>query len=185
MNSFTPAIFAADRSICRVRLQKAAAIDPYEILPEYDFSHARPNKSGPRYAADSMVFVLDPDVAAAFPTSAQPHRGLLVTSSSYCLPASVATGSPGCDAIFTCTDLPLRGCSWWLHRGCRLGIHSRTVSALWRRNRHLLPAQGLPYIACRSAFDFHDSSELGRRVLDITNLRSSSPLQIRSIPGLV
>jgi hypothetical protein len=32
-----------------------------EILPEYDFSHARPNKYASRYAAGSMVVVLEPD----------------------------------------------------------------------------------------------------------------------------
>ena len=42
--------------------------DADEILPEYDFSRARPNQYASRYRAGSSVVVLDPDVAAAFPT---------------------------------------------------------------------------------------------------------------------
>src|SRR6058998_4355613 len=38
-----------------------------EILPEYDFSRARPNKYASRYAKGSIVITLDPDVAAVFP----------------------------------------------------------------------------------------------------------------------
>ena len=37
-----------------------------EILPEYDFSRARPNKYAARYAKGSIVVTLDPDVAAVF-----------------------------------------------------------------------------------------------------------------------
>ena len=47
----------------------AALVDGDEILPEYDFSRARPNKFAPRYVADSLVVVLEPDVAAAFPSA--------------------------------------------------------------------------------------------------------------------
>lgn len=47
-----------------------------EILPEYDFSKARPNKYASRYAAGSSVIVLDPDVAAAFPTSGEANEAL-------------------------------------------------------------------------------------------------------------
>ena len=47
------------------RAVSPAATD--EILPEYDFSQAIPNKYASRYAAGSAVVVLDPDVAAAFP----------------------------------------------------------------------------------------------------------------------
>ena len=38
-----------------------------EILSEYDFSRARPNKHASRYAKDGVVITLDPDVAAVFP----------------------------------------------------------------------------------------------------------------------
>jgi len=51
-------------------------IDADDILPEYDFSHARPNKYASRYAAGSVVVVLDPDVAAAFPDPGQANDAL-------------------------------------------------------------------------------------------------------------
>jgi len=44
-------------------------VDADEILPEYDFKRGSPNKFASRYAAGSAVFVLEPDVAAAFPSS--------------------------------------------------------------------------------------------------------------------
>ena len=47
-----------------------------EILPEYDFSHALPNKYASRYSAGSAVVVLEPDVAAAFPTSGEANEAL-------------------------------------------------------------------------------------------------------------
>jgi len=47
-----------------------------EILPEYDFSRASRNKYASRYAAGSAVVVLDPDVAAAFPTSGEANEAL-------------------------------------------------------------------------------------------------------------
>ena len=58
--------------------QAAASVDPDEILPEYDFSRARPNKYASRYAADSMVVVLEPDVAAVFPTADRANEALRV-----------------------------------------------------------------------------------------------------------
>ena len=47
----------------------AAKVDGEEILPEYDFSRAMPNKFAARFAAGSNVVVLEPDVAAMFPSS--------------------------------------------------------------------------------------------------------------------
>jgi hypothetical protein len=47
-----------------------------EILPEYDFGAAAPNKFASRYAAGSAVVVLEPDVAAAFPTSGAANEAL-------------------------------------------------------------------------------------------------------------
>ena len=44
-------------------------VDADKILPEYDFSRASRNKYASRYAAGSAVVVLEPDVAAAFPSS--------------------------------------------------------------------------------------------------------------------
>jgi len=38
-----------------------------EILPEYDFGRARPNKYAARYRKGGIVVTLDPDVAAVFP----------------------------------------------------------------------------------------------------------------------
>jgi hypothetical protein len=50
--------------------------DADEILPEYDFSRAAPNRYASRYAAGSAVVVLDPDVAAAFPSSGEANEAL-------------------------------------------------------------------------------------------------------------
>jgi hypothetical protein len=47
-----------------------------DILPEYDFSLAAPNKYASRYAAGSAVVVLEPDVAAAFPSSGEANEAL-------------------------------------------------------------------------------------------------------------
>ena len=49
-----------------------------EILPEYDFSRARPTKYASRYRAGSSVVVLDPDVAAAFPSGREVNQALRV-----------------------------------------------------------------------------------------------------------
>jgi hypothetical protein len=40
--------------------------DRDDILPEYDFSRARPNKYASRYKEGASVVALDPDVAAVF-----------------------------------------------------------------------------------------------------------------------
>ena len=47
-----------------------------EILKEYDFSRARPNKYASRYAKGSIVITLDPDVAAVFPGARQANEAL-------------------------------------------------------------------------------------------------------------
>ena len=47
-----------------------------EILPEYDFTRARRNKYASRFAAGSVVVVLEPDVAAAFPNSGDANAAL-------------------------------------------------------------------------------------------------------------
>ena len=47
-----------------------------EILPEYDFSRARPNKYAPHYSKGSIVITLDPDVASVFPGSQQANEAL-------------------------------------------------------------------------------------------------------------
>ena len=47
-----------------------------EILPQYDFTNAEPNKYAARYAAGSSVVVLDPDVAKAFPSASEVNAAL-------------------------------------------------------------------------------------------------------------
>ena len=47
-----------------------------DILPEYDFRHGSPNKYAAKYVAGSAVVVLDPDVAAAFPTASEVNTAL-------------------------------------------------------------------------------------------------------------
>ena len=54
----------------------SARIDADEILPEYDLSRSSPNKYATRYAAGSVVVVLEPDVAAAFPSSGEANEAL-------------------------------------------------------------------------------------------------------------
>ncbi len=54
----------------------ARRIDVDEILPEYDFSRARANKYASRYAAGSIVVVLEPDVAAVFPSAGEANEAL-------------------------------------------------------------------------------------------------------------
>jgi hypothetical protein len=51
-------------------------IEEDEILPEYDFSHARPNPYSTRYGPGTTAVVLDPDVAAAFPDAAAVNSAL-------------------------------------------------------------------------------------------------------------
>jgi len=50
--------------------------DVDEILPEYDFSHARRNEYAKRYVPGSVVVVLDPDVAATFGSSKEANEAL-------------------------------------------------------------------------------------------------------------
>jgi hypothetical protein len=49
-----------------------------EILPQYnfDYSKARPNRFADRMAQDSVVVVLDPDVAEVFKTPEEVNRVL-------------------------------------------------------------------------------------------------------------
>jgi hypothetical protein len=57
-------------------MKKATGKRAVEILPEYDFSQASHNKYASRYAAGSTVVVLEPDVAAAFPTAGEANEAL-------------------------------------------------------------------------------------------------------------
>ena len=54
----------------------ARRVDREEILPEYDFSRARPNKYAARYAQGSNVVVLEPDVAAVFQSEGEVNDAL-------------------------------------------------------------------------------------------------------------
>ena len=56
--------------------RKAARVDVDEVLPEYDFRRAQPNKYASRYAAGSIVVVLEPDVAAVFPSAGEANAAL-------------------------------------------------------------------------------------------------------------
>jgi hypothetical protein len=55
----------------RTKARAVRRVDIDEILPEYDFSRARPNKYASRYAEGSVVVVLEPDVASVFPGAAE------------------------------------------------------------------------------------------------------------------
>jgi len=55
-------------------LKRHASAD--EILPEYDFRNAARNKYASQYVAGGSVVVLDPDVAAAFPTAQEANEAL-------------------------------------------------------------------------------------------------------------
>jgi hypothetical protein len=60
----------------RVREAAPGRREADEMLPEYDFSRARPNKYAARYAKDSIVITLDPDVAAVFPGAKEANEAL-------------------------------------------------------------------------------------------------------------
>jgi hypothetical protein len=47
-----------------------------EVLPEYDFSRSRPNKYASRFQAGSAAVVLDPDIAAVFPSATEVNEAL-------------------------------------------------------------------------------------------------------------
>ena len=66
---------ASSVAAARPRARDVAA-DQDEIAPEYDFRGARPNPYAARYAAGATAVVLDPDVAAAFPTAARVNEVL-------------------------------------------------------------------------------------------------------------
>ena len=48
-----------------IKRKTTGRADADEILPEYDFSRASPNKYALRYAAGSAVVVLEPDTDVA------------------------------------------------------------------------------------------------------------------------
>jgi hypothetical protein len=56
--------------------EDASRRDIDEILPEHDFGRASRNKYAERYAAGSIVVVLEPDVAAEFRSSGEVNEAL-------------------------------------------------------------------------------------------------------------
>ena len=58
------------------RPEKTAPVDPDEILSEYDFKRARPNKYASRYKKGALVVTLDPEVARVFPTAEDVNKTL-------------------------------------------------------------------------------------------------------------
>lgn len=60
----------------KVKGRGSNRVAPEDILPEYDFSRARPNKYAVRYAKGSIVVTLDPDVAAVFPSAGKANAAL-------------------------------------------------------------------------------------------------------------
>lgn len=55
---------------------EVAEIDADEILPEYDFSRAQPNKYASRYQKGSLVITLDPEVVEVFSSAAEANEML-------------------------------------------------------------------------------------------------------------
>jgi hypothetical protein len=53
-----------------------AQVPADEILPEYDFRKSQRNPYASRYAVGSSVVVLEPDVAAVFPTAGEANEAL-------------------------------------------------------------------------------------------------------------
>ena len=54
----------------------ASQVDPNEILPEYDFSRARPNKYASRYKKGTLVVTLDAEVAQVFQNAKEVNETL-------------------------------------------------------------------------------------------------------------
>ena len=57
-------------------------IDPDEVLPEYDFSTGRRTKYAAEFQRGSVMIVLEPDVAAAFPSAAEVNDLLRAVASA-------------------------------------------------------------------------------------------------------
>jgi hypothetical protein len=72
---------AKGRARLPARSTSADPVDRDEILPEYDFSGAERGRYAARYAEGTNVVVLDPDVAAVFPTGAAVNEALRALAS--------------------------------------------------------------------------------------------------------
>jgi hypothetical protein len=64
----------------RVRPKKLREVPDDDILPDYDFSKARPNPYAGRYAEGTNVILLDPDVAKDFSDSSSVNEALRALS---------------------------------------------------------------------------------------------------------
>jgi len=53
-----------------------AEVGEDEILPEYDFSRAGPNKYAARYQKGSLTITLDPELTEVFPSSTDANEAL-------------------------------------------------------------------------------------------------------------
>jgi hypothetical protein len=51
-------------------------VEADDILPEYDFSRARPNKYAALYQKGGLTVTLDPEVAKVFPSAADVNEAL-------------------------------------------------------------------------------------------------------------
>ena len=76
MRDRRPAVNEGTMKKSRNKSEPVKPIDADQILQEYDFSRALRNKYASRYASGSAVVVLEPDVAAAFPSSGDAHDAL-------------------------------------------------------------------------------------------------------------
>jgi len=56
--------------------KRARAVADDEILPEYDFARAGPNRFAREYVSGANMVPLDPDVAAVFPDAESVNRAL-------------------------------------------------------------------------------------------------------------
>lgn len=71
----------------------ASRVGDDDILPEYDFSRAGPNRYAQRYAGAANVVALDPDVAAVFPDAEAVNRALRALAGI--IQETVRKSSPG------------------------------------------------------------------------------------------
>jgi len=62
--------------------KRTAPIDPDDVLPEYDFTAGRRNKYAAEFQRGSAMIVLEPDVAAAFPSAAEVNDLLRAVASA-------------------------------------------------------------------------------------------------------
>jgi hypothetical protein len=69
---------AAHKSVAK----RPARTDPDDVLAEYDFSRGRRNKYAAEFQRGSTMIVLEPDVAAAFPSAAEVNDLLRAVASA-------------------------------------------------------------------------------------------------------